>query len=80
LVEECGEAAVRAHFERFHRDGAREAGQYVLGAANALHPIPVTDHRDARTQADIARTNQRAADTARDYPPSEVWYAPKVGS
>jgi hypothetical protein len=67
LVEDHGGAAVRAQFDRLHTGGSKEAGQYILGASNSLRPIPPPDKGD---------NSAAIAATARDYPPSEVWYPP----
>jgi hypothetical protein len=69
----------------------RDAGTYIWGAVDALEPKPngrkpavvVTDSATdydsgmsiVRTAAQLAQDAAIAA-TARDYPPSEVWYPP----
>jgi hypothetical protein len=61
LVEDYGEAAVRAHLERIKAEGAREAGQFILGAGNALREIPKAPKPvDQATLADRAREEAAA--------------------
>lgn len=66
LVEDHGADAVRAQFDRLHKAGSKEAGQYVLGACNSLRPIPKKAPDD----------NSEAIERTRREYPGPVWYPP----
>jgi hypothetical protein len=66
LVEDHGTDAVRAQFDRLHKAGSKEAGQYVLGACNSLRPIPKKAPDD----------NSEAIERTRREYPGPVWYPP----
>jgi hypothetical protein len=69
LVEDHGADAVRAQFDRLHKAGSKEAGQFILGASNSLRPIPAPDKGD---------NSAAVAATAREYS-GPVWYPPVKG-
>ena len=74
LVEDHGEAKVRAALETIHATGARTAGEYVLGACNYLQPIPSPDNAAARKAAADLEQERLVAKTLADYNPADVWY------